>query len=150
NQNAFGIDQLVDEDLIRNLNEIFPEEEQEEYVDGIFNDGNASYKGDIYLFPKYKVSVYVMYYNKMMLEEDGIDSVPKTWDELEKVGKKIYSESGGSSYGLILGAQSDWLLSDVSRLMATELSPESGFDHKKGEYKYATDGYIETIKYFKK
>lgn len=149
NQNAYSIDELVDLDLVKELDEIFTDEVQEKYVEGIFDEGNASYKDNVYLFPKFKGSVYIMFYNKNVLDEYGIEETPKTWDDLVEIGEKIYDESGGSTYGLIFGGESGWLLSDFSRLMATELSPETGLDYHSGEYKFATEGYFETMKFFK-
>lgn len=149
NQESFMIDELVDLDLIHELDDIFPEEEREEYAEGIFNDGNASLNGHVYMFPKYKGGTYMMYYNKEVMEEYNISEVPETWEEIKKVGKQIYKDSEGSTYGLLIGTQSDWLLNDVTKIMATELAPESTMDYENGVYNYANNGHAETLNFFK-
>ncbi|ASN06288.1 ABC transporter substrate-binding protein [Virgibacillus necropolis] len=146
---AFTINELVDLDLVHELDDLFPKDVRAEYTEGVFDEGNASLNGHTYLFPVYKGGTYYMFYNKKVLEDLGIDKVPRTWGELNKVGQKIYKKSDGASYGLIYGGQSDWLVNAITKLFASELSPESGYDYKNGDYKYATEGYIETMKYMK-
>lgn len=146
---AFTINELVDLDLVHELNSVFPEEVRAEYTDGVFDQGNTMVGDDIYLFPVYKGGTYMMFYNKNVLKELGIETIPETWAELKEIGQEIYSESGGASHGLIVGGQSGWLLNAVTQLMATETSPESGYDFTNGDYKYDTAGYVETMEYFK-
>ncbi|MCC2248634.1 extracellular solute-binding protein [Virgibacillus sp. AGTR] len=146
---AFTLNEFVDLDLVHELNEVFPKDVQSQYTEGVFDEGNASLNGNVYLFPVYKGGTYYMFYNKQVLNDLGIDEVPKTWKELKEVGIEIYDQSNGSSYGLIFGGQSGWLVRAVTQLMATELSPESGYDYANGDYKYDTEGYVETIKLMK-
>lgn len=146
---AFSMNELVDLDLVHELNEVFPEDVQKEYTEGVFDIGNTRVGDDIYLFPIFKGGTYMLYYNKEVLDELGIDKVPETWDDLNEIGQEIYNTSNGSTHGLIFGGTSGWLVNAVTQLMATELSPESGFDFIEGDYKYSTEGHIELMKFFK-
>ncbi|MEC5423453.1 extracellular solute-binding protein [Virgibacillus sp. C22-A2] len=146
---SFTINELVELNLVRELNDVFPKEVRAEYTEGVFDEGNASVNGDVYLFPVYKGGTYYMFYNKNVLADLGIERVPETWADMKEISTEIYELSNGSSYGLIFGGQSGWLVRAVTQLMSTELSPESGYDYENGDYKYATEGYIETMKYMK-
>lgn len=146
---AFTMNELVDLDLVHELNSVFPEEVQEDYTAGVFDEGNTRIGDNIYLFPIFKGGTYMMYYNKAVLDELGIDTVPETWDELLEVGKEVYEKSNGDKEGLIFGGSSGWLVNAFVQLMATELSPESRFDYVNGEYSYYNEGYIETIEFMK-
>lgn len=147
---AFSMNELVDLDLVHELNSVFPEEAQEEYTEGVFDEGNTRIGDNIYLFPIFKGGTYMMYYNKAVLEELGIDTVPETWDELLAVGKEVYEKSDGNTEGLIFGGTSGWLVDAFVQLMATELSPESRMDYVNGEYSFNNEGNVETIEFLKK
>ncbi|NGP45166.1 extracellular solute-binding protein [Bacillaceae bacterium SIJ1] len=146
---ALTINEFVNLDLVRELDELFPADVRDEYNQGVFDEGNASLNGHVYLFPVYKGGTYYMFYNKQVLNDLGVSKTPTTWEELNEVGQEIYNKSDGATYGLIFGGQSGWLVEAITKLFATELSPESDYDYKNGDYKYATEGYIETMKYMK-
>lgn len=146
---AFSMNELVDLDLVHELDSVFPEEVKAQYTDGVFDQGNTVIGEHIYLFPIFKGGTYMLFYNQEILDELGITKIPETWDELLAVGQEVYETSNGDAHGLIVGGTSGWLINALSQLMATELSPESGYDYHNGDYKYATKGYIETIEFFK-
>lgn len=146
---AFSMNELVDLDLVHELNSVFPEEAQEEYTEGVFDEGNTRIGDNIYLFPIFKGGTYMMYYNKTVLDDLGIDTVPETWDELLAVGKEVYEKSDGNTEGLIFGGTSGWLVDAFVQLMATELSPESRMDYVNGEYSFNNEGNVETIEFLK-
>ncbi|MBE1556326.1 ABC transporter substrate-binding protein [Sporosarcina limicola] len=146
---AYTINEFVELGLVHELNDLFPEKVREEYTDGVFDVGNTMVGDDVYLFPIYKGGTYMMFYNKEVYEELGIETVPKTWEEVMTVGKEIYEKSGGASHGLLFGGQSGWLVNGVVQLMATEASPEAGYDYANGEYNFATVGHVETMEFFK-
>ncbi|MDR0898806.1 MAG: ABC transporter substrate-binding protein [Lactobacillaceae bacterium] len=48
---------------------------------------SSKYKGKFYSMP-FSVSVRVMFYNKTLLKQYGVD-VPKTWDDIQKLAEKV-------------------------------------------------------------
>ncbi|MCQ2744059.1 MAG: extracellular solute-binding protein [bacterium] len=56
-----------------------------------------SYKGKIYSIPWYATSAITIY-NKDLLKKAGINSVPKTYNELYKISKQIKAKTGVYSY----------------------------------------------------
>lgn len=159
--NVTSVKNLVEQDLLRNLNEIFTADVKSEFYPGVWSENFTTIGDDVYQMPlnSGKSSV-LMYYNNDVLENYGIseDQVPTTWDELEEIGKQIYSESNGSVHGLIMGAESTWLSDMAINQMATNITPEvhpsidlaRQINYKTGEPDFVTDGNIETINYLKK
>ncbi|MDQ7826243.1 MAG: ABC transporter substrate-binding protein [Candidatus Eremiobacteraeota bacterium] len=66
----------------------------------IFREAN-SFNGALWTIP-FNKSVYVLYYNRDMLEKNSI-KVPRTWDELSEASKKLTVRSGDEVkvYGFI-------------------------------------------------
>lgn len=56
-----------------------------------------SYNGKIYSIPWYATSA-VTIYNKELLNKSGLNTVPKTYDELFKISKQIKEKTGAYSY----------------------------------------------------
>lgn len=56
-----------------------------------------SYKGKIYSIPWYATSAITIY-NKDLLKKAGINSIPKTYNELYKISKQIKTKTGVYSY----------------------------------------------------
>lgn len=151
---AVDLQELVEVEMAKNLDEIFTEDVKAEFFPGTFGEGTTSIDGSIYVYPLFSPNhgVYMMYYNKDVLEEYGIseDEIPSTWDEFVEVGKKIYEESDNSVYGLTLGNE-NWNIAGIVHTMATAISPNTPWimDYKEGLPSYATDGNIETSEYLK-
>src|SRR5690625_3433014 len=94
-----------------------------------------SYAMSIYSSAYY---TYMMYYKKDLLQELGIGKdTTQSWDELLESGKEVYEKSDGSSYGLLIGMNAGWLISDATYQMARAITPETGMNWKTGEYNYA-------------
>lgn len=66
----------------------------------------VSYKGKIYGLPKV-VGPRIMYYNKEILQEAGIEKIPSTWDELVEAIRIISNDTDYDGFTAALNG--DWL-----------------------------------------
>lgn len=86
---------LADNGLLQSLEGLFvsdsgfTQEEMDDIYEGFI--GGSMYKGEMYTVP-FSKSTRVMFYNKGVLDEYGVD-VPKTWDEVIALGEKMVEKS---------------------------------------------------------
>ncbi|MBM7677744.1 ABC transporter substrate-binding protein [Gracilibacillus alcaliphilus] len=149
-----SLDELVELDLVKDLNEIFPEEVKDEFFPGTWFEGGTTLNDNVYVLPMFSPNhgVNMLYYNKNVLEEYGIaeSDIPQTWDEMMTVGKQINEASNGSVYGF-MWSNVDWANAGFVHMMATAISPNTPwkFDFKEGEPSFATEGNVESIEFLK-
>ncbi|MGP4041114.1 ABC transporter substrate-binding protein [Gracilibacillus sp. D59] len=149
---GYGVPQLVAADQIRPLDEVFTDEVKEKFVTGSFESGQTVMDDKVYAFPVFSPShgAFMTYYNKDLLEELGIEPrVPDSWKEFMEIGEEVYEKSDGTKYGLLVGMQAGWLISDVTLQMAKAITPETERDWTTGEFNFATQGVIETAEFYK-
>jgi ABC-type glycerol-3-phosphate transport system substrate-binding protein len=151
------INQLVKLDKVHNLDDIFPKTKYNQYPPGTFAEGLTMVDGSVYQFPLMSSlqGGTMMYYNKSVLGKLGIkeSEIPKTWEDLMRVGKEIYQKSGGEIYALQFDGKSIGIDRDIIEQSAPVISPEyglRGFNFAKGEYDYNLPGVKETFGFFKK
>jgi len=96
----------------------------------------AKYGGQICAIP-YNISTPVLFYNKNLLNQAGLDSEtpPQTWDELLAMAKRVVEAVGGV-YGLNMG-DAPWffkalLLQNGCDIVSKTLPPEPLFDGPEG------------------
>ncbi|UOQ48351.1 sugar ABC transporter substrate-binding protein [Gracilibacillus caseinilyticus] len=158
--NVTSLQNLVDQDLLHNLNDVVTPEVKEEFYPGVWSENFTTIGEDIYQLPLNSgKSSILMYYNKDVLKEYGIseEQIPSTWDEMLEVGKDIYDQSGGGVYGLIMGAEANWLSDMTINQMATNITPDvhpsidvaRQLNYKTGNPDFLNDGNVETIEYLK-
>lgn len=160
NQAAVPTDQLYQLGLIHELDDLFPQQKKEEFYEGTWTDGFTTMNGKVYALPHFtpRRFAHVMYYNLDVLKSAGLSEkdVPKSWDELIAVGKKI-REKNAEVYPLILGVKTDWLMGGFIGQMASAIYPDvlpndgayAGFNYKKGEYEHNSAGIVQTMKFIK-
>ncbi len=149
---GYGVPQLVAADQIRSLDEVFTNEVKEKFVTGSFESGQTVMDDKVYAFPVFSPShgAFMTYYNKDLLEELDIKpEVPDSWEGFMELGQEIYEKSDGTKYGLLIGMQAGWLISDVTLQMAKALTPKTERDWTTGEFNFATEGVIETAEFYK-
>jgi multiple sugar transport system substrate-binding protein len=151
------INQLVKLGHVHNLNDIFPKSRFNQFPPGTFAEGLTMVGGSVYQFPLVSSlqGGLMMYYNKNVLSKLGIkeSEIPRTWDELVRVGKEIYQKSGGEIYALQFDGKSMGINRDIIEQSAPVISPGyglRGFNFTKGEYDYNLPGVKETFGFFKK
>ena len=90
-------------------------------------------------------SPYVLYYNKKMFEEAGIDSIPTTWQELEETATKLTKDLDGDGktdqYGFMV---------EPSIEMAMPFVYQNGgaFQKEDGALGVADDEFIEALDFY--
>jgi len=89
------------------------EEQQKDFIAGYYNEGKEFGDDLMYTLPLSK-STEVLYYNKTFFEENNI-AVPKTWDELEAVCKKI-KEIDPNSIPLGYDSEANWFITMCEQL----------------------------------
>lgn len=98
--------------------------------------GYNTYKGKTYSLPVKALNTKFLY-NKTLLEKNGFQNPPKTWEEMTEMAKTITANGKGEEYGFGLslkdaGSSGKWLL-------ATQFASSvghMGFDFKTGEYRF--------------
>lgn len=71
--------------------------------------GAINYKGKIYHMPT-EVSIFGLFYNRDLLDERGVGSVPKTWEELAEVAQKFVEKDADGKFVLHgLGLNRGWI-----------------------------------------
>lgn len=151
---TYSIDELVHLDLLKNLDELFPEEEKDNYYPGTWFEGGTTLNGNVYIFPVFSPNhgTNMMYYNKNVLEEFGVaeDEIPETWDEFISVGKDIYEKSDKSTYGLAF-YNAEWAVTNFVNPQSTVLNPETPttMNLVEGKPEYKNQGTIESINFLK-
>ena len=78
-----------------------------DFIEGYYNEGKEFGDNLMYTLPLSK-STEVLYYNKTFFEENNLE-VPKTWDELEELCKKI-KEIDPESIPLGYDSEANWFI----------------------------------------
>jgi len=89
------------DDLLLPADEVLSSDTQSDFIDKFAENGK--FDGTQYGIP-FVGSVRGLFYNKDMFKKAGIQSPPKTWDELRTDAKKITAE-GETGYGMPLGPE---------------------------------------------
>lgn len=146
---------LVENDSVKNLDEVFTEEVRDEFYEGTWWENGTTLNDSVYVFPfKSPQSglMSMMYYNIDVLEQLGIseDEIPTSWAEFKDIGKRILDESGGSIAPLAWSNEG-WATDRFASMMATTITPENFgfFNYKEGEPAYTSDGLIESAEFLK-
>lgn len=147
---------LVENDSVKNLDEVFTEEVRNEFYEGTWWENGTTLNDSVYVFPfKSPQSglMSMMYYNIDVLEQLGIseDEIPTSWDEFIAIGERILDESDGSIAPLAWNNEG-WTTDRLASMMATAITPENFdfFNYKEGEPAYTSDGLIESAEFLKK
>ena len=92
------------------------QEQIDDFIDGYYNEGKAYGDDLMYTLPLSK-STEVLYYNKTYFEANGL-SVPKTWDELEAVCRRILEIEENNPNCIPLGydSESNWFITMTEQL----------------------------------
>jgi len=76
---------------------------------------NALFQGEVYAIPFHN-STPVLYYNKTLFEQNGIDKAPETWDEVVAVAKQLTNKKE-DRWGIMLPSVNTdycgWILSSL-------------------------------------
>ncbi len=84
------------------------DEQKADFIEGYYNEGKSFGDGKMYTMP-FSKSTEVLYYNKTFFEKHNL-SVPKTWDEMEALCKKIKEEIDPKSIPLGYDSEANWFI----------------------------------------
>jgi sn-glycerol 3-phosphate transport system substrate-binding protein len=159
----FSIDvyELLEQDLIIPFDDVVETDEDREWLDSFYPAlmANSVVDGKVWGVP-FQRSTIVLYYNKDMFAEAGLDpeSPPETWDELVEAAKKLRTEN---RWGIMVPSTGYpyWMFQAFAIQNGVELMSEDGtrtnFDDPKvvealefwralaGEHKVMPEGTIE-------
>lgn len=105
-----------------------------------FVDEVTTEDGDIYGVP-FNKSTEVLYYNKDILAEAGVTTVPSSYEELFEISKTIYDETGVTGVGF--DSLSGYL---ASSLTANDLA---WYNSKDSKYNFTNDAVVSNIDLYK-
>ncbi|GAF63493.1 ABC transporter substrate-binding protein [Bacillus sp. TS-2] len=146
--------ELVDNDLVKNLDEVFTSEVKAEYHEGTWWESGTTLNDSVYVFPFVapQTGAMMMYYNLNVLEDLGIgeDEVPKTWEEFKAISKRISEESNGQISSLAWNNEA-WSNEGVVSMVGTAISPETtyGWNLKEGVPSYISEGILQSAEFLK-
>lgn len=79
-------------DMLISFDDYFTEDYKSMVSQGIYDEATDFVDGKVHLIATY-TSAQVLFYNKTMFEEAGVEA-PKTWDDLKEASKAIYEKTG--------------------------------------------------------
>ena len=100
------------------------QEQKDDFIEGYYAEGQQFGDGLMYTLP-FSKSTEVLYYNKTFFEANGL-TVPKTWDEMEALCKKIKSIDP-NSIPLGYDSSANWFITMCEQLGSPYTSAEG--DH---------------------
>lgn len=126
----FSIDayDLVEQDLIVSFDDVVKTDEEKQWLEGFYPAlmANSKVDGKTWGIP-FQRSTIVMYYNKDMFREAGLDpeKAPKTWDEMLAAGKALAKDG---RYGLMVPSTGYpyWMLQCFAIQNGKELMSKDG------------------------
>jgi ABC-type glycerol-3-phosphate transport system substrate-binding protein len=151
---SVSLKKLVDLDRVHELDSVLTPDVKDQFIPGSWNANATTLKDKTYVLPLYSPThaTYVLYYNKDVLKKYGISEseIPKTWADMETVGKKINKESKGQVHGII-ASNDNWALTNIINQLATTTNPDTPQDlnYKTGKPTFNSQGDIDTIQYLK-
>jgi multiple sugar transport system substrate-binding protein len=89
--------QLASQGFIVDLSDRFTEEERGEFLPGPIEA--LSYNGSVWGVP-WRTNTGMLYYRQDLLEENGFNNPPTTWDELKQMARTVQQNSG-TQYGFL-------------------------------------------------
>lgn len=82
---------------ISDLSDRFPQGERDKFLPGPIESN--TYEGKVYGVPWF-TDAGMLYYRKDLLEKNGFNEPPKTWDELKQMAKKV-QDAEGTKFGFV-------------------------------------------------
>ncbi len=119
------------------LNEFVTDEFKDKFVGDVWIKNNNVINDNIMMIPD-QSATYRMLYNPELFKQAGVESVPKTFDEMREAAKKV--DALGDDYdgfGLALGDTYQLDLAVFNGMGNYSVGKPHGFDYAKGEFDYS-------------
>ncbi|WP_167859352.1 ABC transporter substrate-binding protein [Paenibacillus cymbidii] len=159
NDLTITLQKMIQLDLLKDLNDIFPPAKLAEFIPGTFTEGVTMLNGKVYNVPQRdpRPAVPLVYYNKEMIAKAGYTEADLdkqlTYDQFIEIVKKT-KEANNLKYGIAVSGKSDlfWFHTAYLNAMSSSVNPEisDGFNYSTGQYVYNNPGLVEAMKFFKK
>ncbi len=129
----FSIDlyELVDRDVIIPFDEVVESDDEKQWLDSFYPGllANGELDGEVYGIP-FQRSTIVMYWNKELFEEAGLDpdEPPENWEEMAEFAKAIREESDDERWGVMIPSTGYpyWMFQALAYQNGHELMSEDG------------------------
>ena len=133
---------ITDRGLVKDLRPYLTDEIKSEYIDLIWEPQGPN--GEIYFIPPNLAVSHVIYANKALMDELGLE-FPKTQDELLAQGEKI--RAAGYT-PLAIGNQADWVMNSLFlSALVDRFGGKEWFDKAmKGEAKFTDANFVNALK----
>lgn len=119
-----------------------PDFDKEDFFPPLINAFNR--KGKQYGLPK-DCSPYVLFYNKRMFEEAGVDTIPTDWESLERIARQLTKDTNGDGstdqFGLVLEPITEMVMPFVYQ-------NGGNFQNPDGSLGITDDAFIEAVEYY--
>jgi multiple sugar transport system substrate-binding protein len=117
---------------------------------GSFVTGITDFNGKTYTIPLTTNQRYgtLLLYNLDLMQKAGYDpaSKPLTWDEFRAAAKKITSQGGGKTFGLLIeGNQTARFTAWVGGLAEMAFGQGNTMNWQTGQYNYSSDGWLAAL-----
>ncbi len=134
---SFGILEPLDE-RIRNTNDVDLQDFYPNLLQSFQRDGKQ------FGLPK-DFAPYVLFYNKELLQEAGLDSIPTTWEELEEYARRLTIDKDGDGktdqYGLVIEPVTEMLMPFV-------FQNQGNFQNPDGSLGITDEAFIEALEFY--
>ena len=143
----------VDENWYLPLNDYLGEEFFGAFADGALNEGITTLDGNVYVLPESaNIINTLLFYNKTVLEEAGVEKLPETWSEFYDVCEQVTEAGNGKYYGIIdSGAQANRLelfLRSLASLEGAQCGDISQMLLVDGQNTMNSEGMIKAFEYY--
>lgn len=135
------------------MNGYVTEEFLASFADGALNEGITTLDGKIYVLPEAaNIINTLIFYNKTVLADAGIEELPKTWSEFTDVCKRITEAGKGKYFGIIdSGAQTNRLelfLRSVASTAGAKCSDISQMILVDGKNTMASEAMVKAFDFY--
>lgn len=123
------------------------------FAPGALNEGITTLDGELYVVPEAaNIINTLIFYNKTILADAGIDKLPETWSEFAEVTKKVTEAGKGKYYGIIdSGAQTNRLelfLRSLASLEGARTGDISQMIMVDGKNVMGSDGVMKAFEFY--
>ncbi len=132
-------------DILKPLNEFIEQDTSFQFDDFFPFVKEAFEKDGKYYGIAKDFNPYVLFYNKKMFEEAGIDSVPSNWAELEAAAQKLTKDIDGDGkidqYGIMVEPS-------LEMLMPFVYQNGGSFQDENGDLAITEDAFVEALEFY--
>lgn len=131
--NGAFLNQFVDSGYLIPITELPGGDEVVAQYEGSLVVNQHIFGGEVYTLP-YNLTTQKFIINQDLFTKNGIESYPKTWEEVREYAKIITDNGGGKEYGYVLGMQSTWTANSYFLRLTAAFTGHVGFNNDTLQY----------------